>query len=562
MDSATDDSAHNSLPRTAQDSMPYSSPGSSLRALAESFRRVEPDYEGLPYRIPTLWLEPWSHNGSSIVHNPARWMAQCCEDILNGRYRSQRRVTGLPGTNKKTPEHSHWYMLLPRHFTAYDHGQAAFDRGWSRVGTLCKTIAVLPYLCSLGVRTIVLLPLMQGGRYAHKGRIGSVYAIANPTELDLLLSEPACGLSIDEQFQALVEAAHACDIQVIQEFALRTTSRDADWVAQHPEWYYWVREEGAEHHGFHPPHFRAETLREIERKVQALNFQQLPEPDPEYRALFCTSPVRVQKDKEGQWLGVLEDGTRCRIPGAFADYPPDDTQPLWSDVSYLRLHTHPQFNYVAYNTVRMYDADLDRPEFRSEALWERLQSVIPDFIRRFNIDGAVLDMSHSLPAALASRIIAAARSLKPEFVFVEENFHTSAASREKGFDAVLGNWWYRCTCSQDSATAREELEHSPPAIPFLACPDTHNSPRLFLRASRDLALHILEWSAQLPQGIRCTLAGTEFGCTQVMNTGLGFSPEETQTYPADDLPLFSDVPMDWDAADPSILRIYRNIDPQ
>ena len=58
---------------------------------------------------------------------------------------------------------------------------------------------------------------------------------------------------------------------------------------------------------------------------------------------------------DGRWVGVLDDGTRVRIPGAFADWPPDDNQPPWTDVTYLRMYDHPDFNYMAYNTIRMYD---------------------------------------------------------------------------------------------------------------------------------------------------------------------------------------------------------------
>ena len=90
------------------------------------------------------------------------------------------------------------------------------------------------------------------------------------------------------------------------------------------------------------------------------------------------------KKEEGRYIGTLADGTRLRIPGAFADWPPDDNQPPWGDVTYLRMYTHPDFNYIGYNTIRMYDTRLTQAEYVNRPLWDRIvghHPVLPAGIR-------------------------------------------------------------------------------------------------------------------------------------------------------------------------------------
>ena len=111
------------------------------------------------------------------------------------------------------------------------------------------------------------------------------------------------------------------------------------------------------------------------------------------------------KKENGRYIGLSDGGKRVRIPGAFADWPPDDNQPPWNDVTYLRMYTHPDFNYIGYNTIRMYDARLARPEHVNRPLWDRIVGIIPYYQREFNIDGVMIDMGHALPMALKAEMV-------------------------------------------------------------------------------------------------------------------------------------------------------------
>ena len=102
------------------------------------------------------------------------------------------------------------YNIFPRFFSAYDHdqdgiiGQEQNDitinkSGIRETGTFLKTIALLPYLKSLGINTIHLLPITKIGIEGRKGDLGSPYAIKNPYEIDPLLADPVINLDIKTQ---------------------------------------------------------------------------------------------------------------------------------------------------------------------------------------------------------------------------------------------------------------------------------------------------------------------------------------------------------------------------
>ncbi len=510
------------------------------------------------YAIPTLWTEPYATSGLSFVKNPAHYYAQRIESLLHAG------AEAPAGTMVQRIERM--YCLIPRHFSSFDHYSYSESPShdsvqlWSKSGTFLKTIALLPYLQTLGITQLYLLPCIRVAELSRKGTLGSIYSQRTLNELDPQLSEEVLEMSLDDQFRALVEAAHFLGMKVIMECALRTTSRDAQWIAEHPDWYYWIDERATTNaSSLHPPHFDDLTLDSIHRKIEAGDFSYLPRPDEMYRTMFCAPPQRVVKDASGEFIGIHADGSRCRVASAFADYPPNDTQPLWTDVSYLRLHTHPDFHYPAYNTVRMFDDALREQRWHNHALWETLESIIPGYIERFDIDGVVLDMCHALPSELKEAIQQRARALKPDLVFIEENFFVTAQSREAGFDAVLGDFWLQCDTLEHvrAYVDRRRIESAP--IPFLACCDTHNSPRLFGRHDDDTAMSMLELSLSCPQGLPCLLSGTEFGNTQVFNTGLGFRPEELASYHPEDLALFSYAPLDWINARTDILARYRSL---
>jgi len=524
------------------------------------------------YAVPGLWLNP---NGPLVQRfvNPYHFFLDRIAWIE--AQPQEPPVSGEAGG--EWSRNAVIYNALVRAATGFDHaddGRVNLDPlgdGWMETGTFLKTIALLPYIKSLGFNTIHLLPITAIGQDGHKGTLGSIYAIQNPYRLDPRLAEPALGLDVETQFAAFVEAAHHLGLRVVVEFAFRTSSKDADWVAEHPEWFYWIRADVPDREpgslrgdAYGPPIFTPEELAQISEQVERGDFDDLIPPHPVYREMFTPPPVlspstslRINHAEgprpenvqlvEGRWIGTLKDGTHVRIPGAFADWPPDDSQPPWTDVTYLRLYDHPDFNYIAYNPLRMYDSRLARPENGVEALWERIVGILPHYQHTFGIDGVMIDMGHALPMELKQRMVAAARQINPNFAFWDENFGITRESREEGYNSVIGNLWWMVYRPQQfvDQMLRTCAETGYP-ISFFAAPESHNTPRAAARPG-GLPYARLTWAlgCLLPALPFCH-AGFEVGETFPANTGLDFLPDELPNYPAERLPLFSQTAYRWE----------------
>jgi len=512
----------------------------------------------LPYHIPGLWIDARTLAPQAV--NPYDFYACRLEDILSAP--PEPLVQGRDGENWSAQ--AIVYNLFPRVATAYAHAgdgklrPAPRPDGWRDTGTLLKAIVLLPYIQRLGCNTIHLLPITAVGQDGKKGTLGSPYAIRNPYVLDESLTEPALGLSAEEMFEAFVEAAHHLGLRVVMEFVLRTASRDADWVGEHPDWFYWIRAGiadrppgSADADLYGPPLFDSNTLGLIKWKVSQGDFHDLPPAPPAHRRMF-TPPPRPERVwmENGRWLGVLEDGTPVRIPGAFSDWPPDDGQPPWTDVTYLRMYDHPDFNYMAYNTLRMYDARLATAEHANRPLWDAIAGVIPYYQGRFGIDGVMLDMGHALPMLLKYRIVEEAHRFNPEFAFWEENFVIDGASRQEGYDAVVGYMLFALHDPEELRHFIDRWAREPVPVPFFATAENHNTPRAADTAPNGhiYSYYTLPLCIAMP-GIPVVHNGFELGEKQPINTGLNFRAEALACYPAEKLPLFSAYAFDWTRPD-------------
>jgi len=49
------------------------------------------------------------------------------------------------------------------------------------------------------------------------------------------------GIDVQEQFKALVQAAHLLGIRIVLDFIPRTAARDSDLIKEHPDWFYWIK---------------------------------------------------------------------------------------------------------------------------------------------------------------------------------------------------------------------------------------------------------------------------------------------------------------------------------
>lgn len=431
------------------------------------------------------------------------------------------------------------YNLFIRYFSAFDHDQdgkigdstkdiTINDQGIRETGTFLKTLALLPYLKKLGVNTIHLLPITEIGRDGRKGDLGSPYAIYDPFKIDPLLTDPIINMDVDDQYRALVEAAHMMGFRVVQEFIFRTASIDSALIAKHPDWFYWIYKKS----NYRPPKFSDEALKKI-RQIPKGKGKYLP-PPASYQSQFANPPD--------------QQNNNLKVASAFADWPPDDLQPPWTDVTYLRLYHYNyqsdnNFNYIAYNTIRYYDPELAKAENINKALWEDIEKIIPYYQQNFGINGAMIDMGHALPDALKKQIIRKARLIDPEFAFWDETFENTASTKKEGYDAVIGGAWYNIT--KRNGFKKQILSYNKKLpLPYFGTSETHNSPRYgYGNQNKKIASWVL--FNMLPQAIPFLHNGFELNEQLPVNTGLNFTQNDLDGLKDQQLALFYKTSMNW-----------------
>lgn len=484
--------------------------------------------------VPAIWLG-LSH-GSPKQVNYSSWIASQLQTIIQQK------------NDLKSMDSTTWtkraviYNMLVRFFAAYDHnadgqigGQhgdiTCNEQGIRETGSFLKAAALLPYLKTMGINTIHLLPITIIGQKGRKGDLGSPYAIRNPYVLDPLLADPASNVSIEIQFRAFVEAAHQLGMRVVQEFIFRTASIDADWIKEHPAWFYWLRSDVK---NFYPPKFSDNELKLI-KPVSKGKGMFIP-PAATYQKLFTTPPSPNK-------------ATDKKIASAFADWPPDDIQPPWSDVTYLRMYNYDyaadnNYNYLAYNTIRYYDPVLAQEKHANHSLWKKLAQVIPFYQQHYGIDGAMIDMGHALPQALKEKIITCARKIDPNFAFWDENFDNKVATRSEGYDAVIGDAWYHIGRRNGFKKILRSADKSLP-LPYFGTAETHNSPRFGIGNLQKKKAAWLLFQI-LPNAIPFLHNGYELDEKLPVNTGLNFSAAELQYLSRQPLALFYKTSLHWD----------------
>jgi hypothetical protein len=508
------------------------------------------------YAVPNIWIAEKQNNAKVqlIKINPPSFYLNAFDYIINQKHVPIPKIHGGKWTRNAII-----YNMFVRTTCAYDHNEngrldlPVNPEGWRETGTFLKATAMLPYIKSLGANTIHLLPITSIGSDGNKGTLGSPYAIKNPYELDPNLHEPNAGLGVQEEFKFFVHSAHYLGMRVVVEFVFRTSSKDGDWVKEHPDWYYWIRENIKDrkphHHDeteYGNPIFSQSELKKIIADVDNGKYDNLIPPHNIYRDMFTLPPkpenTKIQK---GRYVGALDDGTKVRIPGAFADWPPHDTQPPWGDVTYLKIYDHPDFNYIAYNTLRMYDDRLARPENITRELWEKIAEIIPHYQHTFGIDGVMIDMGHALPMDLKHDMIKRARGIDPDFAFWDENFSVTEKSVTEGYNAVIGYQWSDQHHPVKFKNMLKRFTTEGFALPFFATAESHNTPRAAAREGGVLYSKYAWALSNFIPAVPFIHSGFELGEEYPINTGLDFKKEELINLPSEKLPLFSEYAYDW-----------------
>lgn len=520
----------------------------SLEILDSALKQI--NSETSDYWIPKLWLYPENNKKGLIKVNPFDFLRNRLEKIEE---LAVARKALIKPSDKNWTNSANVYNLFVRLFSAFDHnqnGKIDYNSNFRETGTFAKTIALLPYLYSLGINTIYLLPITKIGIDEKKGDLGSPYSIKNPEKIEETLSEPYLGIGAQAEFKAFMEACKKLGIKVCLEFVFRTASVDSDLALEHPKWFYWIndninnREKNSNNpHKYGPPIFSENALINIKNKINKASFDSLPAPLLNYRNMFDTPDTEAFVE-DGKIKSYNKNGEKLKIASAFADWPPDDNQPVWSDVTYLKLYDNPNFNYISYNTVRMYDNELSQEQFVNKELWTYIESIPLWYIKEFDIDGIMIDMGHALPNKLRNSILKKARGVKADFAFWEENFSINQESKDNGYNAVLGYLPFDSADINKVKGLLWRLSHENMPLHFFSTGETHNVKRIAAINRNGLSKAVYLLTSFLP-AIPFLHAGFETLEVEPVNTGLCFTDEEISAYPPEKLALFSATCLSW-----------------
>jgi glycosidase len=533
------------------------------------------DKGNINYAIPDLW-NAWDYQGPEVRKIPS-------QELLVNPYRFYSEVIYsyiLPNKEKDTDynqslskakkllikenqiggdwvRRSVLYSTMIRTSSAWDHDRSfSLDlsnfNGMKETGTFVKTLALLPLLRKMGVDTLYLLPISRFSLKDKKGELGSPYGVANFFDLDPNLKDNMTGneMTVEEEFQALVEACHLLDMRVVIDIIPRTNAVESDLIKDHPDWFYWVK--ASEFSEYRVPYVdgvsntvsplpeymeKVYDAKDVKRHIKM--FQKNPkDQDPE---LF-----KKLVEKGGNLVELIEKEFDLKVAPAFSDHI-NDVQPPWTDVTFFRMFLdHPKDNlkyldnkdakpYILFDTIK---ANLFPGNQPNTELWETLTNIIPYYQKSYGIDGARIDMGHALPIELLKNIINKAREVDNDFAFIAEELNpdNSQKAKDSGYNIIIGNGFWMQPRIWEKKLHKFVYGAKDLAIPQFACSETHDTARIAGRdGGRNLARMTTTLNMLLPNLVPFINSGQEVYETQPMNTGVDCGPQDKFKLPQDDL---------------------------
>lgn len=527
------------------------------------------------YAIPDLW-NAWNYGGEEtrripsqeLLVNPYRFYSELIRSYILPKkldnldyHKSLSKVKRLKISKDYLGgdwvRKSVLYSTMIRTSSAWDH-----DRSFSldlsnfnemkETGTFVKTLALLPFLKKMGVDVLYLLPISRFSLRDKKGELGSPYGVANFFDLDPNLKDNMTGklMTVEEEFQALVEACHILDIRVIIDIIPRTNAVENDLIKDHPDWFYWIKASESNQYRVpyvdgisntvppEPKHMeKVYDSSDVQRHINM--FQKNPKDQDE--ELF-----NKLVNEDGNLIDKIEKEFDLKIAPAFSDHI-NDVQPPWTDVTFFRMFLdHPIENlkylkdksanpYILFDTIK---SNLFPGKLPNEELWKTLENIIPHYQKYYGIDGARIDMGHALPVKLLKRIINKARAIDNDFAFIAEELNPDNAmhAKESGYNIIIGNGFWMQPRIWEKKLHKFVYGAKDIALPMFACSETHDTARIAGRdGGRNLARMTTILNMLLPNLVPFINSGQEVYETQPMNTGVDCGPDDKFKLPQDDL---------------------------
>ncbi|QVK18115.1 alpha-amylase [Mycoplasmatota bacterium] len=449
------------------------------------------------------------------------------------------------------------YSMMIRASTSWDHdrsGQLDHSNLYQlkETGTFIKTLVLLPLLKKMGVDVVYMLPISKFSLKDKKGELGSPYGVSNLFELDPNLKDPISGdnFTVDDEFQAFVEACHILDMKVMIDIIPRTNAVENDLILDHPEWFYWIKCE--EYNDYFPPSVpslgpilspKPQFLEQVYQShhvwkhIRKFSFDPKTLDSEKYELIV----EEYRHNPNQSFLELIKKSYGIQIAPAFSDHI-NDPQPPWTDVTFFRMYldhpvlTHKELKkhvgdevippYILFDTIKNNYYQGNQPNIE---LWETLSNVIPYYQSKFGIDGARIDMGHALSNDLLDMILSKARQIDPNFCFIAEELESSNAqkARESGYNMIIGPGFTEEPRFQDRRLHAFLYDVHHLSCPLFACGETHDTPRLAARkGGRNAAKMLTILNMFVPNAIPFINSGQEVYELQPMNIGLDARPNE------------------------------------
>ena len=524
------------------------------------------------YTVPDLW-NCFDYDESKYIRtksnelmvNPYDFFSSVIEDYILPEVNSSIDYGKSLSNNHTLPKQGYkggdWikesvcYSTMIRVSSAWD-----FDRSgkleqdniyhMTETGSFVKMLSLLPLLKKMGVTVVYMLPISKFSLKDKKGDLGSPYGVSNFNELDPNLKDPLVGdkLTLDEEFQAFVEACHILGMRVMIDIIPRTNSVENDLIKDHPDWFYWIK--ASEYDKYQVPYVESlnqtieptiDKMEEVYKSKDTLRHINMFQYDPQTQNKKKWDAIKNSKNISQ----AIENEFDLRIAPAFSDQI-NDIQPPWTDITFFRMYkdlpketlkfldTKDRAPYILFDTIK---SNMYHGEEPNTSLWEKLADIVPSYQRKFGIDGARIDMGHALPNKLLDMIMLKAREIDPDFSFIAEELSPSNAQKSKdaGYNMIIGNGFLTETRIWNGSLKEYMYKSIELPLPVFACGETHDTPRLAAReGGPTLAKTLTILNMFIPNAVPFINSGQEIYETQPMNTGLDARENELYMLPEDD----------------------------